>query len=280
MAVHRAHSPAVRRPQTQSIYRQAFLAIAKSIGTLPVQVISLGCGGGNKDRMLMEELQRYCLGAHYLPCDISADLVREASLQAKRLPGVQQCSSIVCDLEKSPLLARYLRGLPRAQRIFLFLGILPNMEPGTAAQCLGALLRKGDLLVVSANMVGGIHPHSEIQKILPQYDNPLTRAWLLTFLREMGLPRDAGALNFRLGRSPQWPALMRIEAPYVLKKAAKLRIGRYSFPFEEGKEIMLFSSNRHTPLLAKNFLRKLGLSKIQGWISANGEEGVFVGRKV
>ena len=40
-----------------------------------------------------------------------------------------------------------------------------------------------------------------VKKILPQYDNALTRDWLLTFLLDLGVERSNGELSFALRKA-------------------------------------------------------------------------------
>jgi len=96
---------------------------------------------------------------------------------------------VVFDLPGVHDLAEFLEFLaPKTtRRIFLFFGMLPNFEPNEALRPLEVILRHDDLLLVSANLAPGPDYATGVKKILPLYDNDLTRRWLATVLLDTGL---------------------------------------------------------------------------------------------
>ncbi len=320
LVLHRKYSPATNAADTGFIYNRAFTEIAAqfkpargqrkiSLGK-GVQVISLGCGGGNKDVLLLRQFQKQGVAAHYIPCDISLGLVLEAAALAKKDAGAAQITPVLCDLtnamDLSVLLnSKNFRGWPR---IFLFFGMLPSMEPSGARACLRSLLatvgrvpsspdggrlshgatstpRRGtwpatktkDRLVISANLFPASVSEAGKRRILSQYDNPETREWLFLFLRDLGVSPDAGKIRFEI-RAPSSHSLpKRIEAGFQFRRAARISVDGKNHSFRRGDRISLFFSNRHTPILIRKFLSKLNVTSSSAWISASGEEGVFAG---
>src|SRR2546427_174873 len=90
----------------------------------------------------------------------------------------------------------------RALRLISFLGMIPNFEPQIILPRLAALLRPKDYLLLSANLAPGADYAAGVQRILPLYDNDLTRDWLLTFLLDLGVERGDGKIRFVIEDDP------------------------------------------------------------------------------
>src|SRR4051812_26754248 len=67
LQVHKKYSP-VQNQKTFSIYQKAYDELAAKLNNKHVQVVSLGCGGGNKDRPLLATLFQHGYSVHYIPC--------------------------------------------------------------------------------------------------------------------------------------------------------------------------------------------------------------------
>src|SRR5207237_1110942 len=102
------------------------------------------------------------------------------------------CFPLVCDLASTADLASVLEHncVPEASRLITFFGMMPNFEPHLILPRLASVLRADDFLLLSANLAPGPDYAAGVQKILPLYDNALTRDWLLTFLLDLGLERS------------------------------------------------------------------------------------------
>jgi hypothetical protein len=111
-------------------------------------------------------------------------------------------------------------------------------------------------------------------KILPQYDNALTRDWLLTFLLDLGVERADGALE--MGVETGGSGLKRVVARFRFHRRRRLQIESKSFEFRRGEVIRLFFSYRYTPSRVRQALGRQGLSVLQEWVTPSGEEGVFL----
>jgi len=298
LVLHRKYSPATNAADARFIYNRAFTEIAAQFkparwmatpkeacvqGKIPmgrrVQVISLGCGGGNKDVLLLRQFQKQSVAVHYIPCDISLGLVLEAAALAKKNAGATRITPVLCDLTSAMDLSALLnsknfRGWPR---IFLFFGMLPSMEPSVARACLRSLLMKRDRLVISANLFPASVSEAEKRRILPQYNNPETREWLFLFLRDLGVSPNAGEIRFEI-RAPSSHSLpKRIEAGFQFRRATRISVDGKTYSFRRGERISMFFSNRHTQTLIRKFLSRLNVASSGTWISASGEEGVFAG---
>ena len=120
--------------------------------------------------------------------------------------------------------------------------MIPNFEPQIILPKLASLVRPKDFLLFSANLAPGNNYAAGVKKILPQYDNPLTRDWLMTFLLDLGVERNDGKLRFKIEtcRSRREEAQTsgqflrrKTETPYVVSYDGGGRIethrGRLSF---------------------------------------------------
>ena len=163
-------------------------------------------------------------------------------------------------------------------RLITFFGMLPNFEPQTILPKLAGLARPNDWLLFSANLAPGPDYAAGVRRVLPQYDNPLTRDWLLTFLLDLGVERGDGDLRFTVEDDPAG-GVKRITASFHFKRSREIQVDAERFEFRAGETIRLFFSYRHTPALVRTLLDRHGLEVIGEWITKSAEEGVFLLRR-
>ena len=279
LALHEAHSPARYDKNCLTTYDQAFIAAAKKIKSKSVHVIGLGCGGGQKDVQLLKQLQSGGKKISYAPGDVSVAMVLVAQQAALEVLSEKNCFPFVCDLATAENLPALLTQTcpPRAARLLTFFGMIPNFEPHQILPILTKLLRPNDFLLFSANLAPGTNHAAGMKKILPQYDNPLTRDWLLTFLFDLGIePRD-GELRFTIETGGL--GLQRVVTRFHFRRARQIEVGSEKFSFASGESIQLFFSYRYTPERVCKILARYGLGVSEQWIADSGEEGVFLCRR-
>jgi uncharacterized SAM-dependent methyltransferase len=285
LALHQAYSPSRTDPDCQEIYQRAFLAAAQSTPSRRVHLVGLGCGGGQKDTRLLQALCASGKEVSYTPLDVSTAMVLVARQTVFRAVPNLACSPLVCDLGSAPDFARDLdEVLPleaaRASRFFTFFGMIPNFEPQQILPLLSSLIRPGDLLLFSANLAPGPDYAAGVRRILPLYDNPLTRDWLITFLFDLGVEPADGELRFEPEEFPQGSGLLRVAATFHFLRQRVLTIDTEHFNFNPGEAIGLFYSYRHTPTLVRTLLKPHGLSVQDQWITRSEEEGAFLIRRL
>lgn len=279
LALHEAHSPARTDADCLEIYDRAFTAAAARISAQSIHVIGLGCGGGQKDTRLLELLKTPGRELFYTPCDVGVAMTLVARESASRVVPTQNCFPIVCDLATANDLAKTLVSYspPSAARITTFFGMIPNFEPDVILPRLAALVRPEDYLLFSANLAPGPDYAAGMKKILPQYDNALTRDWLLAFLDETGLDRAAGELRFTIEDGAA--GLKRVRADFHFTRAVSTRVSGEELDFASGEALRLFFSYRYTPERVEKLLGRHGLPVEAQWITASAEEGVFLCRR-
>ena len=161
-------------------------------------------------------------------------------------------------------------------RLVTFFGMIPNFEPNLILPRLASLVRRKDFLLFSANLAPGNNYADGVKKVLPQYDNPPTRDWLMTFLLDVGVKHGDGWLNLKIENGAG--GLKRIVARFQFVRAVRFAIESEKFQFRRGESIRLFYSYRYTPGLVRINLARHGLKVLSEWTIQSEEEGVFLCR--
>jgi L-histidine N-alpha-methyltransferase len=281
LALHQAYSPSRTDADCAAIYDASFAGAAERITASTIHVVGLGCGGGQKDTRLLRELQRVGKRATYTASDVSTAMVLVARAEALTVIADNECHPLVCDLATAGDLAEVLDQTSdaNAARLLTFFGMIPNFEPQLILPRLASFVRAGDHLLFSANLAPGADYGESVRRILPLYDNPLTRDWLITFLYDLGVEAEDGELRFHIETDPAGSGLQRVAANFHFSRARTIPLEGESFPFAAGESIRLFFSYRHTPERVRAMLAKHGLEVLDQWLAQSGEEGVFLCRR-
>jgi uncharacterized SAM-dependent methyltransferase len=211
---------------------------------------------------------------------------RQSAVEA--VPGIK-CFPFVCDLATARDLASVLSSQtgvaepgPAAQvhHVFTFFGMMPNFEPGIILPQLAGLIEPGAQLLLSANLAPGPHYTAGVEKVLPLYDNALTRDWLMSFLLDLGVEKTDGELNFTIEELSALVPLRRIAAYFHFERDRLVELDTERVDFRAGEAIRLFFSYRHTPALIQGLLNPHGLTVLKQWVTGSQEEGVFLVKKV
>jgi uncharacterized SAM-dependent methyltransferase len=287
LALHQAYSPTRNDADCAAIYDRGFAAAAARVKSKAVHVIGLGCGGGQKDTRLLKLLKKAGREIFYTPCDVSSAMVLTARQTALAIVPEKNCFPLVCDLATADDLEKVVgsarcadrtpqRGVPtNSSRLLTFFGMIPNFEPQIILPKLASLIRPKDFLLFSANLASGNHYAAGVKKVLPQYDNPLTRDWLMTFLLDLGVERNDGKLRFKI-EDDRTNGLKRIVARFHFARARRVEVDGETFNFHAGETIRLFFSYRYTPEHVRKVLARFGLEVCDQWITRSEEEGVFL----
>jgi len=288
LALHQAYSPSRNDADSAVSYDRAFAGAAGHIGAPAVHVLGLGCGGGQKDTRLLKLLRERGKKISYTPADVSTAMVLVAREAALAVVAAEDCFPFVCDLATASDLPKLLvthHALSRRSeasaeshlpRLMTFFGMIPNFEPGEILPKLAALVRPGDWLLFSANLAPGPDYAAGVQRVLPQYDNPLTRDWLLTFLLDLGVERGDGEVRFAVEEGDAENQLKKIVARFHFARPRRIEIEGEAFEFHPGDDFQLFFSYRYTPDRVRTTLADHGLEVRDQWLTQSEEEGVFL----
>jgi uncharacterized SAM-dependent methyltransferase len=287
LRLHEAHSPARRDPECAPLYRKAFVDLAGRCARHPCHVIGLGAGGGQKEASLIELLEAGGRPTRFTPVDASLPLVASAWQRvASRRPSARVTDAcdgpvgLICDLASAADLGSVLHGMIPGEpcRVFTCFGLLPNLEPEAPLPKLADAMRRGDWLLISANLAPGSDYQAGMEFVLPQYRNPLTDAWLMEFLWGAGVGREDGALRWRIERRSEGGSLGRFTAGFEFKSPWSIDVEGETFAFQPGEALRLFDSYRYTPDLLQAMLNRHGLEMVAPWMTSSGEEGVWLCR--
>jgi len=305
LALHQAFSPARNDPDCAAVYDCAFHAAATRSQAPSLHLLGLGCGGGQKDARLLQLLAGSVGRLSYTPVDVSVAMVLVARRAALMVVPEHNSGGFVCDLASPEFDAGILasRLAEESASLVTFFGMLPNFEPQVILPRLAAMLCPGDLLLLSANLAPGDDYAAGMQRVLPQYDNALTRDWLLTFLLDIGVDPNDGELGFTVEEVPAAPprdpsesrtnaandispnppgtrpasgGLRRVAVHFHFLRPRRIQIEEHPFDFSAGDSLRLFFSYRHTPALLVSLLAQHGLQVLDQWITKSQEEGVFL----
>lgn len=280
LELHQAYSPSRTDADCAATYDRAFRAVADAITVRGVDLIGLGCGGGQKDSRLLALLKSRGLEASYTPVDVSLAMVLVARQEALSALPAERCHPMVCDLATADNLSEFfaVREETAGARLITFFGMIPNFEPPVILPKLAGLVRPGDSLLFSANLAPGPDYSAGVRRILPLYDNALTRDWLMIFLCDLGVELVDGELRFSIASDPV-NGLQRVEANFHFITRREVDVDADVFVFEPGESIRLFFSYRHTPERVRQLLARCGLVVREQWITQSEEEGVFLVRR-
>ncbi|MCS7337298.1 MAG: L-histidine N(alpha)-methyltransferase [Verrucomicrobiae bacterium] len=291
IAVHKTYSPWHTDPNCKAIYHAAFRCIAALVRAGVIHVIGLGCGTGQKDLQLIKCLKTKAQQVFYTPCDSSVPMVLTARQAVLGVVPPQDSSPVVCDFAAATDLYMLLDEIEQAQlgrklarhcdhaptRLVTFFGMIPNFEPLPAMRRLASLVRPGDFLLLSANLVPGPDLAAGMKKVLAQYDNVPTREWLMTFLLDLGVDRDDGVLRFEIERGQS--RINRVVAKFRFRRNCTIRVSSETFKFAPGEGIRLFFSYRYTLEQLQELLAQHRFTLAGHWLTRSGEEAVLCARR-
>ena len=266
-----AFSPARDAGDGMAAYDAVNAAIGARLDEAGVHVIGLGCADGAKERRLLEALPP---GGPVTatPVDVSLPLLQVAADALDGAGGALLRRPIVCDLGLAAEDLPKMVGEAPGTRVITLYGMIPGMEAFAAIAAALALLRSGDMLAVSANLLPA--GDDALERIVAQYDNEPTREWLWALCEDAGIERGQAVITIGALDDPGAGAQAAVGAwlePSV-ELQLELEAGAVSLP--AGKPLRLLRSARHTPAGLEAIIGAAGLELLALEVSPSGEEGV------
>ncbi len=285
LKIHETFSPARQDEDCIDTYAKCFQKTAEILDNnssslnLNLNLIGLACGGGEKDKLLVSHLFNRQRALTYYPVDVSLSL---AIISAHKVGGAfnnLQIQPIVCDLLQSDDLISLIDNQDK-RNIITFFGVIHNFVPEEILPILSNFLSEGDLLLFSANLAPGSDYQQGVQKVFPQYNNELTKEWLMTVLLDAGVERKDGNIKFTIEDDGQDSQFKRIAAYFELENDVSFTLSNQLIEWKNGDKVRLFFSYRYTSSRIQEVLKNYAINVVAYWEGANQEEGVYLCQKV
>lgn len=281
LKIHQVFSPSRNNQDCVVSYEQSFAKTAQILNNNSlVELIGLGSGGGTKDTLLLSSLVTTNKKLIYYPIDVSLSLAVISAQKARNNYPQVLVKPIVCDLLYADNLIQQLDQQNNSQKIITFFGMIPNFTPDEILPILNNFLNKDDLLLMSANLAPGNDYLTGIKKIMPQYDNNLTKDWLITILNDAGIIESNGQINFTIENDQKISDLKRINAHFLLNEDVTLQLDEETIKWHKHDKIQLFFSYRYTTEKLKNILQDYNINVVEYWEAPNQEEGIYLCQKL
>ena len=277
LAYHQAYSPSRTEATLVALYQQAFRTALHRLTAVPLHYVSLGCGGGTKDWLFLQQATARHTSLCFTPMDISPALVVETILKIQSAFPAVPSFPLVVDLEAAPDLAPMLAQPETAgtHRLLTCFGMLPNFAYQTFLPYVRRLMRPGDLLLLSANLSPLPYPDA-VAHILPQYNNPFARAWFTGLLDSIGFATADYALHIDAHPLHADGHIWQIRAAAQLLQQVQVQVYDEVFSFTAGEWLRLFFSNRFTPHILPQILGEAGLTVVETFLFDSQEEGIYL----
>jgi hypothetical protein len=270
-AIAAAFSPARDTDDGMRAYDAVNEAIGGRLDEAGVHVIGLGCADGAKERTLLESLPP---GGPVVatPVDVSLPLLQIAADQLSGAGGALLRRPVVCDLGQAAADLPQMIGEAPGKRVITLYGMLPGMEVFAALSAAMALLRSGDMLAVSANLLPD--DESGLERITSQYDNQPTRDWLWALCEDAGVEPGQATITVGPLDDPGAGAQAAVGAWLTPTAEIELELEAGAVTLTPGRPVRLLRSARHTPAGLEAVITAAGLDLLALEISPSGEEGV------
>jgi len=285
VALHKAYSPSRTRPDCEALFNHCFeAACCSAVSGRYVHVVGLGSGDGTKEQRFIHMLKESGREVFYSPVDVGLPMVLEARETALKEITADRCAPIICDLANEPALLAALDevlstlgSLPKEViRVFTFFGMLPGFSPSEILPRLHTLLRREEGVLLSANLIPPPGLEAMRSQVLPLYDNYLTKAWLLTFLQDLGVDTTPGQAEFVVEEDKLEPGLLRIAAYFKFNSECEITVNDMTAGFAAGDAIRLFQSYRYTLGQLQTTLLRYGFTIRQRWVTEAQDEAVLL----
>lgn len=246
----------------RALFQRHCAEIASAAGPMRT-VVELGAGSASKTSLLLRSLMQANGPIFYVPIDVSASALAEASRQLQAsLPA----------LEVIPLVADYTRELRlrtvAGPKLILYIGSsLGNFEPLEAASLMTRVRRQ---MQPDDRVLLGIDLAKSPEVLLPAYDDAqgvtaaFNRNILVHINRELGGSFNPEEFHHRVRwNGTESRVEMHLESAFP-QRAWLRALGR-GFAFHRGETIHTENSYKYTPSMLESLFFTAGLVSQQSW---------------
>lgn len=277
LAYHQAYSPSRTDPALLTLYQCAFQVALQSLPAGALHYISLGCGGGTKDALFLQQAVAQRPRLLFTPMDTSAALALDTILRVHQVAPHVSRTPLIVDLGVEPDLAPWLAAQEAepSWRLLACFGLLPNFDYHTFLPYLRRLMRPADMLLLSANLSPLPYP-AGAESILPQYDNPFAHAWYRGLLESLGFTTAQSHLRVSAVPLHAQGQIWQVHVAAHLQHEVVLHLDGTTYSFAAGETLQLFFSHRFTPHIMPDVLTAAGLRVVDTWLFASQEEAIYL----
>jgi len=216
--------------------------ITRLAGRTVSNLIGLGIGNGEKDKLILEAFLK-TRPMKYYTLDISLPMVKAGFKALDKTPADK--TAYVGDFIYLPSLTPKIKKQTGGANIISILGnTLGNLNQVNTLNLIRRSMDRKDYLLVSFQILeaGKI---LEIGEILGAYN---TKAWHeLSFgtIMRSGLKKSDGVTQVEFGKDKLYPQLNIIEFFFSFKKDKTIRYGGHEFDFKAGERILTYYSYKY-----------------------------------
>lgn len=237
--------------RSRSLIARSGPELARAFPPGPLEVLSLGAGQGDKDRLLLEALRDRGVRVSYLPVDTSQALLELACGGALRAGF--PAHGIKADLTNATHRVALAADPEAPPRLVLLLGnTLGAFDPLAEARQLAALLRAGDVLLVDGELFAG-------EVTVAGYDNPLNRRFAWAPLHAVGIGEEDGELVFETATDPRLEGLHVIPKHFQAGRDVSAQLGGEGVRLARGERLEMNHSYKYMAGTFLQILRQAGL---------------------
>ncbi len=168
--------------------------VRDTAGTGEVDLVSLGCGDGTKDNMIVQALASQLMGRerlYYYPVEISQTLLVEALRHISR-PGSDRSrlrtKAVIGDFTNLAALQGVFNERARSKLFSILGNTLGSFDESEILRSLDAVMLPGDLVLIEAN-IGDPEESAEL------LTGDIAKAWSLSMLESVGIRSDPAELG-------------------------------------------------------------------------------------
>jgi len=225
-----------------------------------VPVISLGCGDGATDRLLLEAIQRAPREPKYYPVDASQTLLEMACAGAEDMDI--ETSGIKADIA-SPMHMVFASDAAESPKLLLLSGnTMGGFDPLDHTRHLAQCLHPGDRLVLDAEI------HHEATAA-PDADEAMLQ-FAFAPLAGLGVSADDGEVRFEHKRDESLPGLRMATAHFRPDRDLRIGVSGREVLVERSEHIILNFRYTFTREALHALLEEAGLQVMEEIASADG----------
>ena len=226
------------------------------------EVVSLGAGQGDKDRLVLAALAAARKSIAYRPVDASQALLEIAVRDA--LAAGFETRGLKADLMDAAHVAPLRGALGEHHRVFLLLGnTLGGFDPFAVARRVAGLMVDGDVAVIDGELFAG-------EETLAGYDNPLNRRFAFAPLAAAGISPDDGTLEFGIERDAERDGLYRVTKHFTAARDVRMLVAGETVALAPGERIAMSASHKYDEDTFLTILREAALVPIATYRSRDG----------